>query len=76
VQHGGAASLGSSSVTSHVWQQHEQKEDNQVHHHDAKETLHQLSLEYDEQVVGAGFLGVASKLERSTNSLFPLHDIK
>jgi hypothetical protein len=40
VQRGGAASIGSSSVASHVWQQHEQKEDDQAHHHDAKEALH------------------------------------
>ncbi len=72
VQQGGAASLGSCSVTSHVWQKHEQKKDDQAHHHDAKEALHQWSLEYDEQAVGAGFLGVASDLERSTDSFSPL----
>jgi hypothetical protein len=59
-----------------VWQQREQKEDDQGHHHDAKEALHQPNLEYDEQAVGAGFLGVASELERSTDSLSPLPDTR
>ncbi|CAM6037479.1 unnamed protein product [Sphagnum compactum] len=77
VQQGGAASPGSSSAASHVLQQHDQEEDDQAHHHDAKaEALHQPSLEYEEQAAGAGFLGGASELERSADSLSPLPDTR